>query len=166
LEVVISDTTLADVLVLTPDEVVATSGQPPRARIDIPPAAIGEYPIAVTGTFAGQTAASAATVIVKVIPNSAIVSMVLSPIETFLTVGDSQRIVIRGVFGDGITREITGAATVSYSSSDVAVAVVRPDGTLIAVGSGQASITATAGDASGQVAVSVEAAPRRRAVSH
>ena len=166
LEVVISDATLTDVLVVTPDDVIAATGQPLKARIDIPATVIGEYTIGVIGTFAGETARATATTSVHVVPNAATVSLILSPVETFMMVGDSERITVRAIFADGISREITGAATVTYSSSNISVAIVRPDGTLLAVGPGQASVTATAGDASGQVAVSVEAFPRRRSASH
>ena len=166
LEVVISATALLDALVVTPHDIVAATGQPRKARIDIPATAIGEYPIAVIGTFAGEIGSSTATTTVEVIPNAAAVSLILSPAETFMKVGETEQITVRGVFDDGVSREMTGAAAVVYSSSNVAVAIAKPDGTLVAVGAGDAIITATAGDASGQAVVSVEAVPRRRAVAH
>ncbi|MEK6375262.1 MAG: alpha/beta fold hydrolase [Acidobacteriota bacterium] len=158
--------TFAKVTVATPDETVEAAGNPLHARIDIPANRVGQYPILVFGSVAADVPAATDSVNVIVKPNAAISSVMLSPLELFLTVGESGIINVRGVFDDGIARTLTGSADVAFSSSDITIVVVQPDGKAYAVGTGQAIVKVTAGHATGEVSVNVEAVPRRRAVTH
>jgi hypothetical protein len=154
------------VTVATPDEVVAASGQPLHARIDIPATAIGPYPIVALGSVANDEAAATDLIIVTVTPSGKISSLALSPLRLFLRVGEFEQVEVQGVFLDGIARKMTGSTDVAYSSSNTSVAVVQPDGKVVAVGAGEAIVRVTAGDAIGEVAVSVESVSRRRVVAH
>ena len=82
--------------------------------------------------------------------------------EVGLAVGDSAQLAVEVRDQNG--RIMTGA-TVSWSSSDVAIAAVTSAGLVRAVGAGTATITATAGQASGNVEVTVSPAPEPTTVS-
>lgn len=84
-------------------------------------------------------------------PYPATVSIV-APSELSFTIGDTLRLAaeVRDQWGV----ELPGPA-VAWSSSDGRVAAVDPSGLVTATGSGTATITATAGDASGSVQFSV-----------
>jgi len=155
-----------DLTVVTPDEIIIATGLPPHARVDIPAVRIGDYAILALGTMASGAAAASEVITVKVTPTATIGSLALSPLDLFLRIGEAEQISVRGVFGDGVPRQMTGSSNVTYSSSDVSVAVVQPDGRVHAVGAGHAVIKVSAGDGTGEVAVSVESAPRTRAVAH
>ena len=94
------------------------------------------------------------------LPHPALVSVVASA-ELSLTVGDTIRIAadVRDQWGI----EHSGAA-VTWSSSDAQVAAVDPSGLVTATGAGTAAITATAGDASGSVQLSVSTTPSDREI--
>ena len=80
----------------------------------------------------------------------------------FASLGDTLRLVAE--VRDQIGRAMEGES-VAWSSGDTLVAVVGAAGLVTAVGNGAATVTATAGEASDQVAVSVEQRTARVAVA-
>jgi hypothetical protein len=167
LDVTISTTQAASsVTVATSDEVLAANGQPLHARIDIPATAIGKYPIVALGFVANGEVAATDGIVVTVTPEGKINSLALSPLRLFLRVGESEQVDVQGVFQDGVARKMTGSTDLAYSSSNTSVAIVQPDGKVMAVGGGEAVIRVTAGEATGDLSVNVESAARRRAVLH
>jgi pimeloyl-ACP methyl ester carboxylesterase len=151
--------------VVTPDQVTAAAAPPFRARIDIPVEAIGEYPISVRADTATGDSATA-SITLKVVPNAAITSLIVNPTESFLNVGDSVKPFVRGVFADGVTRDLSRSAAVAFASSNTAIVSTLPDVTLKATGAGSARITVFSGTASAELLINVESIPKRRAVNH
>jgi PKD repeat protein len=151
--------------VVTPDQVAAASAQPFQARIDIPATAIGQYAIGVRAdTAAGESATASMTL--NVVPNAVVNSLIVNPIEFFLNVGDSVKPFVRGVFADGVTRDLTRSTTVAFVSSNPSVVSALPDGTLRATGSGTARVTVSSDAATAEILIDVQPVPRRRAASH
>jgi PKD repeat protein len=151
--------------VTTPDQITTISSQPLRTRIDIPATSIGHYAIgARADTVAGDSAYASITL--NVTPNASIASLIVQPLEIFLNVGDTVKPFVRGVFTDGVTRDLSRSTAVAFGSIDPSVVTVLGDGTLKAVGFGTARVTVFSGPASAEILFHVESVPRRRAARH
>jgi len=151
--------------VLTPDQILSVPTQPLRVQATIPPDAIGQYAIGVRAdTAAGESATASITL--NVVPNAAVTSLIVNPLEVFLNVGDTVKPFVRGVFADGVTRDLSRSAAVAFASSNTAIVSALPDGTLKATGAGSARITVFSGTASAELLINVESIPKRRAVNH
>lgn len=83
--------------------------------------------------------------------------LVVEPSELDLTVGETRELEVRAVYSDGTEADVTGEA--SYASEKESVATVSATGLVTAVGEGETVVTATYGDKSAQITVSVSAAP-------
>jgi hypothetical protein len=84
----------------------------------------------------------------------------------FLSVGDTVKPLVRGVFADGVTRDLSRSTDVTFASSNPSVVSALPDGTLRAMGAGMTRVIVSSGPASAEVLVNVESVPRRRVVNH
>jgi PKD repeat protein len=157
--------TFTSAFVATPDQITATSAQPFQARIDIPATAIGQYAISVRAdTGAGDSATASITL--NVVPNASVASLIVQPLELFLNVGDTLKPFVRGVFTDGVTRDLSRSAAVAVVSSDPAIVSVLADGSLKAIGFGSARVTVFSGAASAEILINVESVGRKRVVNH
>jgi PKD repeat protein len=151
--------------VVTPDEVASVSAQPLRARIDIPAAAIGQYAIGVRAdTAAGESAT--ASIVLNVVPSAVVTSLVVNPLEFFLNVGDTVKPFVRGVFADGVIRDLSRSSAVAFVSGNPSVVSALSGGSLIAVGAGSSRVTVSSGTASAEILINVESIPKKRAVRH
>lgn len=104
----------------------------------------------VSATFKGVTASSPVTV-----GSVVMTGITITPAEKSLVVGASQDLVATGVFSDGSSSDVTGAAT--WVSSQINVATVY-GGFVSSVGVGAASVTATYQGLSGSAVIEVTAA--------
>ena len=118
--------------------------------------AVGGGTTTVTATVGEVSAAIVVTVM------QASGSVVVSPAEGVIALGDTLRLAAEAFDENG--HRVEGAAF-SWSSSDAGVARVDESGLVEAVAEGTARITATAGDASGVVEVTVENPDRAALVS-
>jgi hypothetical protein len=166
IEVVISASpAFTSAFVATQDQVSGSLAQPFHARIDIPVATIGQYSIVVQAdTVTGDRATASITL--NVAPNARIASLIIQPLELFLSVGDIVKPFVRGAFDDGVTRDLSRSTSVAFASSDPSVVSALADGSLRAVGPGNARVTVSSEAASAEVLINVESVPRRRGVNH
>ena len=119
---------------------------------------VGAGEAEVTATADGVTGRAGLTVMAAV-PTT----LTVAPDSVaFASLGDTVRLVAE--VRDQIGRAMEGES-VAWSSGDTLVAVVGAAGLVTAVGNGAATVTATAGEASDQVAVSVEQRTARVAVA-
>ena len=103
--------------------------------------------VAITAT-AGQVVGTATVTITQVAG-----SVVVSPPADTIEIGDTLRLLAEALDGNG--HPIAGASF-EWSSSDAVVAVVGVGGMVRGAGEGAATITATAGDATGTSEITVE----------
>ena len=122
---------------------VTTSG----AR-KVSPNATTTYRITVRGAD-GQTATASVTVTVA---GSAPASVVVTPTEAVLLVGDTVRLTAEVWDANGTPIK---DPVVAWSSSDAAVAVVDPSGLVRGVAAGEATFTGTSAEVSGRARVTV-----------
>ena len=78
---------------------------------------------------------------------------VAPPTATFVSLGDTMRLAAEAFDGNG---HAVADAEFAWASSDVAVATVDAGGLVTAAGNGQATVTATVGEASSSVQITVE----------
>lgn len=96
-----------------------------------------------------------AGVTVSVTP-AGLVSVSVGPANTSIAVGGSQQFVATGTFSDGSTENLTDSVT--WASSNLAVATVNSVGVGTGIGTGVASIQASVGSISGSTNLSVTSA--------
>ena len=109
--------------------------------------AIGNGDAEITATGGGSTATASLTVAQRAARID-----VSPPADTFPALGDTVRLTAEPLDANGNT---VVDARVVWSSTDQAVATVDSTGLVTAVGNGSASISATAGDASGAAEITV-----------
>jgi uncharacterized protein YjdB len=80
-------------------------------------------------------------------------SIAVTPADNRLAVGKTQQFTATGSYSDGSTQNL--AASVTWSSSNTAVATVDSNGVVTAVAAGSTTITATSGAISGQTTLTV-----------
>jgi len=151
--------------VVTPDQITSALEQPFRTRIDIPATAIGPYAIGVRADT-GEGDSATASITLDVRPNASVASLIVQPLEFFLKIGDTVKPFVRGVFTDGVTRDLSRSTAVAVASSDPAVVSVLSDGSLKAMGFGSTRVTVFSGAASAEILINVESVPRKRVVNH
>jgi hypothetical protein len=93
-----------------------------------------------------------------------LVSVVLEPSNPLIFGANlTQTLIVTGKYADGSLRDLTRQA--AFTSSDPAVAMVDPSGTVKAIKNGQAWITAKVGRFGARQAVRVQLADQKRAIS-
>jgi trimeric autotransporter adhesin len=101
-------------------------------------------------------------------------TITVTPATPGILVGGTQQMTATGIYDDGSQKNITGDTATSWSSTDLTVATVTPNGGLVTgVSAGTASIQATHGIVSGSTSVtvsltgvtSITAAPSSQAVT-
>ena len=83
----------------------------------------------------------------------ALISITVSPAQSSLPVGESERLTATGNLSDGTVQNLTQSAT--WSSSQLAIASVSTMGAALANGVGTATITATSGSVTGSASLTV-----------
>lgn len=95
----------------------------------------------------------------KIAPTKALIALRGDPREPTLifdSIGEKKTLAVWGLYADGIDRDLREQAKgTGYSVSDSTVASVREDGTVIATGTGETSITVTNSTLSFEVPVIV-----------
>jgi hypothetical protein len=122
-------------------------------------ATINSAGLATAGTTLGQTTiqAKSGSVIATTrltVSNKTITSISINPSNTVMTSGSSQQFTATGTFSDGSTGDVT--TSVSWSSSNTAVATVTSGGFVTAVSTGSTTITATSGSIAGNTQLTVQ----------
>jgi uncharacterized protein YjdB len=103
----------------------------------------------ISALFAGQVGTAS-----LVVTNATLVSISVTPASPSITLGSSQQFSAVGTFSDGSTPNLSNQ--VSWTSSDVAIAVVNATGLASSAGSGSATITATLNGVSGNTILTVQ----------
>jgi trimeric autotransporter adhesin len=85
-----------------------------------------------------------------------LVSIQVTPANSFVTAGNTQQLKATGTFSDNSTQDITNSAT--WSSSDTAAATVSSSGVATAVAVGTATISAASSSVNGSTSLSVSSA--------
>ncbi|MGH8908436.1 MAG: Ig-like domain-containing protein, partial [Egibacteraceae bacterium] len=70
-----------------------------------------------------------------------LIAIIITPVASIIPAGDEQRFMATGTFTDGTTADLT--ATVTWASSDTAVATIEGTGLATAIARGTTTITAT-----------------------
>ncbi len=86
-------------------------------------------------------------------PSAFLTSIAVSPADRSVTVGTSQQFTATGTYSDSSTRDLT--ASVSWASSDGAIATVDSTGLVTPVAAGTTTITATSGSMSGNTSLEI-----------
>ncbi|HUT83216.1 MAG TPA: choice-of-anchor D domain-containing protein, partial [Thermodesulfobacteriota bacterium] len=128
--------------------------QPPYTfQFVIPSEAIG--PLIITAGARDDVGFIASDeVTISVAQIASLIGMALYPDSPMIpmSLGSSVPLTVYGLYGDSVTRNITGSGCgTTYSSSNLAVAVVSPDGMITANSAGEAIITVTNSGVSKQV---------------
>jgi Big-like domain-containing protein len=90
----------------------------------------------ITAVFAGQAGTATLTV-----TNATLNTIIISPTNPVISLGTSQQFVAQGTFSDGSALPITLQA--SWSSSNVAVATIKPNGLATSASAGTSTIQAS-----------------------
>jgi len=102
----------------------------------------------ITALFASVAGSASLTV-----TGATLDTITITPSTSDLTLGSSQQFVATGNFSDGTTENLT--AQVTWTSSDIGVATVSPDGLASTVGKGTTTITATMNGVPGTATLTV-----------
>ena len=108
----------------------------------------------IVATAEGQS--GSATLVVGTTAPAAVATVSLSAASTSMFVGQSQSIAVTLKDAQGNT---LSGRTIAWSSSNLGVMTVSPSGTVQAIGSGTATITATSEGKSGSITITVTSAP-------
>jgi uncharacterized protein YjdB len=109
---------------------------------------VAEGVVTVLATYQGVTGSASVTV-----GPPALISITVSPAQSSLPVGESERLTATGNLSDGTVQNLTQSAT--WSSSQLAIASVSTMGAALANGVGTATITATSGSVTGSASLTV-----------
>jgi uncharacterized protein YjdB len=102
----------------------------------------------VSALFSGKVGTASITV-----TTASLISISVTPPSASISVGSTQQYAATGTFSDGSVLNITGQVT--WSSSDVSVAIINRNGLLSSVAAGTATVTASLNNVSGTAIVSV-----------
>jgi uncharacterized protein YjdB len=102
----------------------------------------------ITAVFAGQGGTATLTV-----TNATLNTITVSPANPIISLGTSQQFVAQGTFSDGSVLPVTLEA--AWSSSDVAVATIRPNGLATSASAGTSTIQANLNGVSGSTVLTV-----------
>jgi uncharacterized protein YjdB len=116
--------------------------------------AVGAGSTTVTATMDGLTGSATLTVAA---PAKTLTSIAISPGTASILAGATQQFTATATYSDSSTANVT--ATVSWTTSNAAVAKVNSAGLATALAAGSATITATLSGVSGSAALSVPAPP-------
>jgi len=109
-----------------------------------------------TATIATRNAGLVDTAVVLVELGVTLQRLELSPSSaTLRAAGARQSLSLRGFYSDGSTRDLTAGSGVTYDSSQSAAATVSPAGEVVAVDTGDATITARLDGVSATAAIAV-----------
>ena len=122
------------------------------AGADFPVVAVGEGSAAITATLDSGSASAQVTV-----TPAELTTMTVSPDAPTIVVGETLSFTATGTYTDGTTQNLT--ATVTWSSSNQAVALIDTTGVATAIGGGTTTITATSGAISGSTWLTVPPPP-------
>jgi hypothetical protein len=116
----------------------------------------GQYMLTAMGlTSAGQVVQSA-TILIGVERPDSPVSLLADPVRILpQSQGQRQPLRISATFSDGAILDVTGSTNMAYSSSNTSVATVNANGTVTAVGTGAAIITAAYGQGTSSLLATV-----------
>ncbi len=120
--------------------------------------AVSPGPVSISASFDGFTGSTALTISAAVLK-----SIAVTPTSPSIVVGTTQQFTATGTLTDGTTENLT--ESVSWTSSNVAVATISAGGLATGVGAGSSSITATAGTLSATISLAVINAATVSAVS-
>jgi uncharacterized protein YjdB len=102
----------------------------------------------ISASFGGQAGAASLTV-----TNVTLTSVSVTPASASISTGSTQQFAANGTFSDGSTMNLT--SQVSWSSSNVSVAIINSNGLLTSSSAGTSTITASLNGVSGTAIVSV-----------
>ena len=108
-----------------------------------------------TAQISAQYESVSANDAVSVSP-AVLLSIAVTPTSSSLPVGESEPMTATGSYSDGSTQDLTSSAT--WNSSQPSIASVNASGDTLAIALGNATITATSGNISGQAQVVVTSA--------
>ncbi len=122
-------------------------------------ATINAAGLATAGSILGQTTiqAKSGSVIATtllVVSNKTITSIAINPSNTTLSSGSTQQFSATATYSDGTTGDVT--SSVSWTSSNTAVASITSGGFVTAVSTGTTTITATSGSIAGTTQLTVQ----------
>ncbi len=103
--------------------------------------------------FTTQTVGNTVVISYEYVPAPNLQSISVTPANGFVAPDDMRQFTATGSFDDGSTQDIT--STVTWSSSDSAVATISTDGLVTGVADGNTQITATSGAISGSTTLTV-----------
>ncbi len=152
----VEDFVLKEVLIVTPFKVETILSTPFSAKFSIPNDAIGSISILASGkNLKDQFVEDELTINVQ--PNATLEFLKANPPKLYLRERDQMQISVKGVYSDGVERDISdeGLGT-TYKSDDLSIVTVDTNGLVKIQGVGDATITILNSGLSVNVPVNVE----------
>ncbi len=142
-EVSVQNPALRIFLLVTPFGTVDFPSGLRKVELVIPPETVGTQSVMVVAKDQQMTAMASDEVSIDVgaPKSSALTALKVEPSEFFSIIPSTSQIVVKGVYSDGATRDVTDGAGTTFTSSNPSIVAVDEHGVMTAQASGTATIT-------------------------